>query len=148
MSRQNCFFPGCDNLTEDDSTLCKYHLSGGTNTSNTLKTDDGVVSDELEQWWENLEQHFKNMFVGNISPTDRVHILHLLVIKNDLNALITKQTTAAEKRGRIDELKHLPYTKHFTQWGGKQGNCVTQEDVGERLAQLQKGDKTKGGEIV
>ena len=114
-------------LKTHSSILSVEPVVSKQNTANSLHSEkdvnktDGVVSDELEM------------------QLLRIPNMHPLAVPYVIN-LITQQTTAAEKRGRIDELERLIGT-------GAAGDKYRTKaahgfmTIEMRLSQLQKGDK-------
>lgn len=54
--------------------------------------------------------------------------------------LIDSLVAYCDKQSRgavVEELERLDFGKHFTSWGGAQGNCIPQDVINDRIKELE-----------
>lgn len=74
---------------------------------------------------------------GEASESPNVNLINaaLDLVVDEIMTKVQAEILAA----RIDESKQykLKLTKHFTSWGGKQGNCMPEDVIDDRLKELE-----------
>lgn len=87
---------------------------------------------EIDELFETLDEAYTRHFTGADS-----YLLEdaLDQAKAKLSALLLR-----ERQTVLNELKYKQ-SKHFTSWGGKQGNCIPEDVIEAELSRLNGEDK-------